>query len=313
MAKKSTFGSKFTVAVESIDPDLARKYLAQAPENQRNINARNYESIYSAMRDGLWEASGDPIRFNEDGQLIDGQHRLQALVASERTYEFVVERGLARTAFSVIDTGAKRTPADLLRIAGYQNTANVASAIRILVGLEWIFGGACSHTSLGKGSVPPDILLAYAKKNCNELYRSTKIAAGSKAAKQVCSPPSVFTALHFLFSKHDSKSADEFFERLIAGDQFEYGTSDPVYQLRNLLIEDRISKHQRRPAFYKAAVTIKAWNAFQERRRIISLRFSENESWPEINARATRVRKDVAERRDKSAKKTSKKQSRKRS
>lgn len=311
MAKK--FSSKFTVGIELIDPDLAREYLSKAPENQRNINVRNYESIYSAMRDGFWEASGDPIRFNEDDQLIDGQHRLQALVASGKTYEFVVQRGLARTAFSVIDTGAKRTPADLLRIAGYQNTTNVASTIRILVGLELVIGGACSHTSLGKGSVSPDIILAYAERNSDELYNSTKIVTGSKVAKQVCSPPSVFTALHFMFSKHDAKSADEFFKRLITGDQFEYGSSDPVYQLRNLLIEDRISKHQRqRPTFYKAAVTIKAWNAFQERRKIISLRFSENESWPEICNRATRVRKDVAERRDSSTKKTSKKQSRKR-
>jgi hypothetical protein len=82
------------------------------------------------------------------------------------------------------------------------------------------------------------------------------------------------------------------------GNGFDYGRRDPVFQLRRFLLELKTSKHKRRPNFYKAAVVVKAWNAYQEREEVGALRYTENEAWPEINRRRIRVRQDVAEKRD---------------
>ena len=46
------------------------------------------------MRNGLWELNGAAIVIDEFGNLIDGQHRLSAVVESGTTQQFVVVRNV---------------------------------------------------------------------------------------------------------------------------------------------------------------------------------------------------------------------------
>lgn len=68
--------------VEKITPERARFYLAKNTSNYRKMN-RNKVLMYARdMRSGKWQENGESIKFNKTGKLVDGQHRLQAIVES---------------------------------------------------------------------------------------------------------------------------------------------------------------------------------------------------------------------------------------
>ncbi|MCD8302561.1 MAG: hypothetical protein LUC44_06035, partial [Prevotellaceae bacterium] len=70
-----------------------------------------------------------PITFSEEGRLLNGQHRLKAVVKSGKTVRMAVMRGVSVKDFSVIDTGMMRTSSDILSIAQVPNYTSVASII----------------------------------------------------------------------------------------------------------------------------------------------------------------------------------------
>lgn len=293
----ATKSTNFSARVEQIGPAKAKRYLATMARNRRK-RGRLRERFKNSMAAGHWKLTGEAIKFNTKGELIDGQHRLEAIIESGQTVEILVCRNVPDDAFMELDTGGSRTPGDILTVAGHEYTSGIASAIRHLTSLYEIEAGTMAPSSLAKKRVEPQILLEYAEEHREELIDAVK-KVKSKEARVVCGPPALFSALFFIFAEYNSKGAEEFFDGLVNGVQFEYGTQDPVYQLRRVLLDLRTSKHKRRPNHYKAALTIKAWNAFQARNPVASLRYSENEGWPEIDRRKTRTAASVAERRRK--------------
>lgn len=296
-SSKNTNGvsKKFTAKVERIGPKKAREYLDLMPRNRRQ-RGRVKDRYIKAMTKGQWKLTGEAIKFNTRGELIDGQHRLEAIIAANKEVEILVCRNIPPEAFMELDTGAARSPGDLLTVAGYDYTNGVASAIRFITSIYKVEAGTVSPSSLARDRVDPETLLEYAEAYSESLVDAVRKTM-TKQARTVCSPPAMFAALYYIFAEHNKKGADQFFDTLIDGLGYEQGRHDPIYQLRRMLEQFKASKHQRRPNFYKAAITIKAWNAFQNRSTISSLRFSENEGWPEINRRKTRVTESVAAKR----------------
>ena len=295
--KTNGVSKTFSAIVETIGPKKAQEYLDLMPHNRRQ-RRRVKDRYTKAMANGQWKLTGEAIKFNTRGELIDGQHRLEAIIITGKTIEILVCRNVPPEAFMELDTGANRTPADLLTVAGYNYTAGVASAIRHISSIFKVEAGKIAPGSLAHERVDPETLLEYAETFSGSLIEAVKKTM-SKQAKTVLSPPSMYAALYYIFAEHNKKGADTFFEILIDGIGYERGRQDPIYHLHRHLAQFKNDKHKRRPNFYKCALTIKAWNAFQMRESMASLRFSENENWPEINRRKVRVQEAVAAKRDK--------------
>lgn len=120
------------INVETITPADAKRYLLSNRGN-RNIRQRHVENLARDMATGAWVTNGDAIRFNCDGQLLDGQHRLSAIIKADRAIESVVIRGLDKTARLTMDAGAKRHAGDQLQFFGVKNAAKVASVCRYAI------------------------------------------------------------------------------------------------------------------------------------------------------------------------------------
>jgi hypothetical protein len=71
------------------------------------------------------------IVLDEDGHLLDGQHRLAAVLQSGTTQTFIVRFDAPAEAIAVIDAGRARTAADTLRIEGYSYTSLLTAAARL--------------------------------------------------------------------------------------------------------------------------------------------------------------------------------------
>jgi hypothetical protein len=111
-----------------ISPQRAKELLEQNTCN-RTLRENHVKNLASDMLNGLWrDKTGESIKFTKSGQLIDGQHRLHAVIRSGKSIRFMICEGLDANVMDVIDTGIKRNASDVLFLKGVKN-ASVASAI----------------------------------------------------------------------------------------------------------------------------------------------------------------------------------------
>lgn len=137
--------SRITHTRTTVGPAQAEKWLAANIAN-RTVRPSRVKEYATAMQQGRWLYTADPIRFDEDGKLIDGQHRLMAIVRSGREVEIQVVRGLSRQAQDAVDTGAARTASDALKVRGFKHGPQLAATVPIVNWLLKDGGFAASYS-----------------------------------------------------------------------------------------------------------------------------------------------------------------------
>lgn len=274
------------IRIEKITPAKARAYLDLSPvDRRRKVRKGVLERLIADLEAGEWQLTADPIKFNTAGDLIDGHHRLNAIIETGKTVQVAVARNVPPDAVMVIDTGAPRTPTDILAIFGRGDVAHVAPTVKCILSIFEIERGDISASGLAKRKLSNKALIEFVTVNSSDIEESINVVR-SKEARTICRPPAVFAALHFLFSKANKMATVEFFEKLSTG--MGMTSSDPVYRLRQAMIQS-LGARQRRPNFVVAGMAIKAWNAFLAGQQIGALGFKSNERWPKIsNARRRR-------------------------
>jgi len=99
--------SEIAFAVENINPSRATQYLSHNIGN-RHISRAHVAAIARDITQGRWMFNAQPICFAYDGRLLNGQHRLQAVILADREIEVQVVRGLNEAAYPTYDNHAKR-------------------------------------------------------------------------------------------------------------------------------------------------------------------------------------------------------------
>lgn len=98
------------------------------------MSDQHVKRIAGQIIDGKWKFNGDTIKISSDGGVLDGQHRLWAVVESKISIETIIVRGIARDAFATIDTLRKpRSGADVLALSGATRHRAITSAA-----LQWL-------------------------------------------------------------------------------------------------------------------------------------------------------------------------------
>jgi|GEM_PF-3914254 len=103
--------------IAEISPKLAEELLSLNMENNRPVGEGFILDYSKLMKEGRWGLSA-PLIFSNTGYLIDGQHRLSAVVRAKSSQRFVVIIGLPDTVSTNIDRGRKRTTVDVSRMYG---------------------------------------------------------------------------------------------------------------------------------------------------------------------------------------------------
>jgi len=85
------------------------------------------------MRNGHWLFTGDAIRFTTQPELIDGQHRMKALIEADIALQMVCVFGLEPNAKHALDMGRKRSAADVLALKGFPQSSRLSGAARQLL------------------------------------------------------------------------------------------------------------------------------------------------------------------------------------
>jgi hypothetical protein len=259
-------------AVEKITPRQARKLLDRNVRN-RNLRMERVRELSGAMQRGEWDLNGETIKLSEDNELLDGQHRLQAVLHSGVTISSVVVRGLPSATQDTIDTGRRRRLADVIAIEGYPDAVALAAGLNTLHRLR-----NKQRIDYSRGTAPTAqqalTLLA-----ANEgLIESVRVARA--VTKKIGGPIGVFGALHHEFGKVDRPTTDEFFAGLLDGANLDY--TDPVLHLRNYVVRPRRDRNFAHQPFQIAALTIKAFNLRRTASSVDVLSFHPDEGFPAI-------------------------------
>lgn len=129
MSAKNGVHSNVITTLETIDPTIASKYLEENLEENRQVRAAWVRQLASCITRGEWRVTHQGIAFDENGKLVDGQHRLMAICQAGKAVKLHVTRGLDPKVYRFLDCGQKRTPADRLRLCSDQRTNKQAVAL----------------------------------------------------------------------------------------------------------------------------------------------------------------------------------------
>jgi hypothetical protein len=123
--------------LELITPQKAQEILDKNKASgfeQRKVNKLNVEKLSKVMEAGHFHGElAEPIAITADDELVNGQHRLKAVIESGCSQQMIVVRNADAEAFKYLDNvGKPRTNADILKLAGKQYSAEKAAAMRII-------------------------------------------------------------------------------------------------------------------------------------------------------------------------------------
>lgn len=247
-----------TAELVVVTPALAAEWLAKNTDN-RNLRPAVANAYSRDMESGEWIVTGDGIRFDIHGNLIDGQHRLMGVLRSDANVPMFVFRGLPREAKDVMDSGVRRTPSDMLRWKGYKNTSTLAASARLMLNL------LAADRSTGKipnGQITNTELNAYIEEN-EDLIEAARMASFYKA--KIALDPAVVAVLWFEFSHIDASACGEFFDG-IANNATD-GASDARSALI-LRLASALRKGERLSKATQINFGIRSWNAWRRGKSI---------------------------------------------
>lgn len=245
------------ITEETIGPDEALEILTEHNAQNRTLSPRTVARYARAMRDGEWEFVGDPIRFDRSGELLDGQHRLAAVMDSGCPQKFVIVRNLEPSSQRYMDGGRKRTAADQLRIEGMKN-AHAAAGIANHI-MHWQ-GGDMVHMSTSFSTFE---IVEFVELHVDDIEAAVHHAA---AVHKTCKTGQAVPGAAYFMAREAAgiEPASEFFNSVSAG--LGLTTGSPVLLLRNKLIYWATvrTKLQRAELAYFFARTWNAWRKGEE-------------------------------------------------
>jgi hypothetical protein len=158
--------------VQTITPEMAKVYLKKNTDN-RNKRGWWVSGLAGMIKRGEWIPTHQGVAFSKSGNLIDGQHRLEAIVEANMPVEMIVTTGVRDDAYKVLDNGIKRTLADLTGI-----TPKTSELCRVIARLVYNHANTSAEQCLeiyntGAGEVS-DNLIEYCGKNI-KVYSSAMV------------------------------------------------------------------------------------------------------------------------------------------
>lgn len=234
-----------------IGPALAEKLLAGYKMDYRKYLKTHAESIAVDMENDNFLFNGDTLCIMADGSLGDGQHRLDGVKRSGKTFVFLIVTGLTLESYDVMGTAAVRKYANALVRKGYtKNAALLAWLIQIIYrwehSLPIVSAGKISHLELDK---------SFAKHE-SEILRSVELTVGG--SKKIKMSPALVAFCWWMFRQIDVEKASTFMTQVTYGEYI--GGRDPAYVLRLKLEDGKIEKYNRHQIL---CLCFKAFNAFE--------------------------------------------------
>jgi hypothetical protein len=253
--------SERSVSVEWITPALAAEYLTHNIANNRRPKPTRIAAYTRDIQNGNWLFTGEAIKFDIHGHLVDGQNRLHAIINADMPAEVLVIRGLTPEAVNVLDSGMSRSGADAITISGIAERSDpkdLAATVRLH--LAWQ-NGDLPHAGVTSGGLPTmtktEMIeyigrhprLDFAARYGRAVYANLRLPVGSLAVAWEA------------FERIDIDDTAEFFNRIRDG--ISTGIGDPFLTLSRRVVSDRNDGLRSIPPARGLFYLFRTWNAFR--------------------------------------------------
>ncbi len=264
-----------TATIMEVTPHQARAWLLKNNMN-RPVNKDNLALLAKEMKSKNFHLTGESIKIAEDGTLLDGQHRLMAIVESGIAVKMFVMKGLPKEAFKFIDTGRMRQAGDVLGIDGIKNPSKIAAVVKFIIAFKrGQYFSAANQRTRGATKITNVMVSDFASKNIKSLYDSYGFGFG-KGKRLIAG--TLISSMHFLFKNIDEKAADDFINKLVEGTNLT--KESPIFMLHEKFIMDARNKKKMKMSD-KVALICKSWNLYRTNKKVVRLEFnSQKENFP---------------------------------
>ena len=248
-----------------VTPIMAKVFLSNNSKNR--IPKENRVTEYARqMLNGLWrEDTGELLKFSDDGKLLDGQHRLRAVILANMAIYFHVATGLQESIFDVLDTGSVRNAADCFNIEKIKGANTIPAIIQTYIAIT---NNTIKQNRNGYKLTNSELLEEYHK---NTIFWDDVYTKSNKWYNRFAKiiQPSIYGGMFAVLHKIDSKKAELFMDQLSDGKDI---TNNVIAILRQKLIADKTSL-RKYPMSFKVAFIIKAWNCFYSNKELKILKY----------------------------------------
>jgi hypothetical protein len=250
---------------ETVTPVLAEQFLHCSAPN-RPIRKKHVQVLAGAIQRGEWKANGEAIIFDQQGKMIDGQHRCNAVIKAGRSIKSLVVRGVEKGSFETIDSGAKRSNGDVLAMEGEANANGLAAILRFIAEMtqpDVVAGNPITtaqiRKTLGEHPGARDWARRYGK-------LQSRLGGGVAVCSVLC-----------LIEERVGSLAVEFFERLVIGDGL--SADSPILMLRNRIASDPVVRAGASAGrILTRDLVIRAWNCHARGEKIQRLVANKNDT-----------------------------------
>lgn len=260
-----------------ITPSSAKELLEINVINRR-VRKEVVASYARDMKNGKWrDNTGELIKISKSNVLLDGQHRLYAVIQSNVSSYFHVATDIEDDVFTVLDTGKMRGGSDVLQVYGAKNYTRISAIIQ-------------SYNVLKRGNLSFKLSKNTTAKLTNQLMLEIYIdrekfwqEVGRKSDSWYNHFSKILTystigAFYSLFYDIDENDAIEFFDQLCNPNH--YPKNSTIILLSKKLIDDRVSS-KKMTSVYRNAYILKTWNTFRQKKELRVLSFNpEKENYP---------------------------------
>jgi len=245
--------------------ELLEKNLLNRPTSDQHM-ARIARQITA----GKWRYNGDTIKIAVNGDVLDGQHRLWAIIEANMAVETVIVYGIAREAFSTIDTVRRlRSGGDTIALSGQRVYRNqIAGALGWL--LRWERGTIETYRLPAHRIENSDIEAAYAE------HPGIERAVGRAMKARLVANPAITGFAYYVMSTKNPHIAETFIEVLI--NPVATPATHPFFLLRAYFLE---SKQKVKDPIVSIALVFRAANFVAGGREVAQLRWVNQGQKPE--------------------------------
>lgn len=231
---KYTIPEEISVAVEVITPSVAKQMLEGNIDN-RKLRSFRVSQYADAIKRGMWDIQNDAITISKTGKLLNGQHRLSAIVEANTSIQCLVLRGVDDETYSSIDSGLARSVNDALSQAmgNGVNVSHISPIAKMLIAFDC---GINIFDTNAMSLVQRQDIVDYVQKNTEILDWAKNI--GAKADNAVGGVRTAWGVFAVLASaKHGRVKVEEFINLVVDGVGLKPG--DAPLALRNWLSRQR--------------------------------------------------------------------------
>lgn len=252
-----------------VTPDEAQKMLQHNSVN-RDLRPHDMESYERMMRDGTWGICIEPIAFDTNGNLINGQHRLTAQVRSETSHWWLVIKDVPPEANKTVNAGARVRLSDVLKYNGETNYIVLAGVTNNAYMWQHDLLGVATRVQPMEGELFLD--------QHPELRHSTDLARRVAQSSVIDIGATVLGCAHWIISQANNVyEADRFLMRMAQLHYEKPGSA--ILALLRRMNRAGLEKHQRPTIRDQIAAVIKVWNFDVEGRYVSRIIIGNRTGW----------------------------------